>query len=176
MPDTANQLARAVAYNFPSASDQLSAALSAPIPFFFALVAVGFVMWTAIWGLYKWRYDRLIDITKGMLELANVQTVALKNQVAEHVSTNNSLQEDIRKLLTEKTANERELQLLSEKVKTLQTQSARLRESNNAITDSLSRIPSTFRTWAPSVTVGRSASTEPFDIVIPDRSTTSKSE
>ena len=161
LPDTTNHVS-AVANNFPSAADQLSAALNAPIPFFFAIVAVGVVIAGAIWRAFQWRYDGIIELTRTMLELARTEAVTAKARQTELEATIKSLESKTKTLeskiqqlpkMTEIPAL-RELQPLAHDLSTVTStasqQLLRLGQSNNAVTESLSRIP--VGLWKPSET------------------------
>jgi hypothetical protein len=149
VPDTANQIAGAVAYTFPNASDQLSAALSAPIPFFVAIFAVAIGIWGIVWKAFDWRYAGIIEQTKSMLELARAENESFKNKYSESEATIKSLQNKIDGL-TKIGARERDFKKSAqEDVDKLLEQMHGLRQSTDVISESLSRVPSTFQTYAP---------------------------
>jgi uncharacterized phage infection (PIP) family protein YhgE len=85
----------------PSVSDQLAAALSAPIPLLFALGVGVFV----IWRVFEWRYQAVIEKTRSLYELS--QSAA---QIAQQVATDKEIKlsgtiDDLNKQLKELTAN-----------------------------------------------------------------------
>jgi hypothetical protein len=45
----------------PTVSEQFAFALSAPLPFAMAVLAVAVVIWGLIRWLYQWRYDGVIE-------------------------------------------------------------------------------------------------------------------
>lgn len=145
MPDTTNHIQSAITYNLPSASDQLSAALNAPIPFFFAIGAVFIVIAGMVWKAFQWRYDGIIELTRTMLELARTQADAAKARQTELEATVKSLESKIEQLVKSAGSSSRDVQQLAEEIsKTSLTASAqvvRLGEANNAVSDALARVP-----------------------------------
>jgi hypothetical protein len=62
----------------PTAQEQLSFALNAPVPFFLTLVAAAIAIWLVIRWAYQWRYDGKIEKLEAMLKLA-----AEENRIAK---------------------------------------------------------------------------------------------
>jgi hypothetical protein len=63
----------------PSLSDQLSAALSTPVPFFLAVLGVAVVIWRAM----EWAYRKRIDLLKTMHEQVANENRIVKNRLAD---------------------------------------------------------------------------------------------
>jgi len=66
----------------PPLADQISAVLSAPIPFLITLVAFGIV----VWRVFEWRYRAVIEKMKEMSELSRTEVNYWKDAVARSAS------------------------------------------------------------------------------------------
>jgi Tfp pilus assembly protein PilO len=133
-----------VTTNLPTAADQLSAALSAPIPFFFAVGAVAVVIAGAVWKAFDGRYGGIIELTRTMLELARTEAQSAKAKESDLKQTVESLKRQLEKL-ADKSKNDRELQPLVQDLTiattTASAQLSQLGQANTAVSESLSRIP-----------------------------------
>jgi len=131
--------------NWPDAADQFWAVLNAPIPFALALVVVG----AAIWKAMEWRYGGIIEMTRERVELAKADAAASKSRESELTTTVETLESKIEGLSQsvaldkEKLANEQktELEEIRKLAELLSAQLASVSAANNAVSDSLSRIP-----------------------------------
>jgi hypothetical protein len=56
--------------SIPTAADQFAAALSAPMPFIFAVFAVGVALFAGLLWAFRWRYDGVIEQLDAMIRLA----------------------------------------------------------------------------------------------------------
>jgi hypothetical protein len=61
----------------PSLADQISAVLSAPIPFLITLIAFGIV----VWRVFEWRYRAVIGKMKELSELSRTEVAYWKDTV-----------------------------------------------------------------------------------------------
>ena len=67
----------------PTVQEQLSFALSAPVPFFLTLVAAAIAIWSVIRWAYQWRYDGKIEKLEAMLKLAAEENRIAKERYAD---------------------------------------------------------------------------------------------
>jgi hypothetical protein len=164
MPDPTNH----VPFILPSAADQFSAALSAPIPFFIAMVVVAVALASAIWKAFSWRYDGIIEMTQERVVLAQAEAKSAKEKQTELEKTVKSLKDGIANLApkssmmdfgtsdspeVKKTKEElsKKIEELSKIADTADSQLFQLGSSNNAVTDLLSHIPTSgYRVTGPS--------------------------
>ena len=165
MPDPTNH----VPFILPSAADQFSAALNAPIPFFIAMVVVAVALASAIWKAFSWRYDGIIEMTQERVVLAQAEAKSAKEKQTELEKTVKSLKDGIANLVprgsigmnfgttdspeVKKTKEElsKKIEELSRIADTADSQLLRLGSSNSAVTDLLSHIPTGgYRVTGPS--------------------------
>ena len=155
-----------ISFTLPSAADQFSAALSAPIPFFIAIVVVAVALATAIWKAFLWRYDGIIEMTRERVVLAQAEAKSAEKKQTELEKTVKSLKDGIANLAPKdgmKFGNDtpevdRIKEELSKKIKELSNiadtadlQLLHLGSSNSAVTDLLSNIPTSgYRVTSPS--------------------------
>jgi F0F1-type ATP synthase membrane subunit b/b' len=146
----------AAKFVLPTASDQWSAVFNAPIPFSLAVAAVMVVLTTAIWKAFKWRYDGVIekkqatiDQTQSLVELAKADAGGSKEKVTELTATIKKLEskiETLTKEAKEAAMGAKPSPTLAEVGRLVATATAQVTDvstANNAVSQSLSRIPYT---------------------------------
>jgi septal ring factor EnvC (AmiA/AmiB activator) len=135
---------------YPSASDQFTAVLNAPLPFFLALFAVVAALAVAIWRAFEWRYGGIIEMTRTMVEAAKTDAASSKTRESELKETVKSLESEI-EALTHKMAtttgadgakeDRAKVEKILKLAHTASDQLSVLSTANSAVSDSLYRIP-----------------------------------
>jgi hypothetical protein len=123
-------------------ADQFAAALSAPIPFLLAVLAVAFAIWGVVRWAYQWRYDGTIERLEAMLRLvAEERRIAKESESGLRVEIE-GLNEEVEKLRVQK-SEDKALQPIIKEVlrRTLSVDSelARVNEANTAVDNALRR-------------------------------------
>jgi hypothetical protein len=123
-----------------SVADQFGAALSAPVPFLLAVVAVGIVIWKVIQWAYGWRYGGTIEKLEAMLRLVAEERRIASDRENALASTVDSLKATVAELENSKPKIEfKTARQLESGTAELATNFARLRQANTAIDEALQR-------------------------------------
>jgi hypothetical protein len=113
--------------SIPTAADQFAAALSAPIPFIFAVVAVAIALFAGLLWAFRWRYDGVIEKLEAVIRLATEE-----NRIAKE------REKDLRNSREELSAK------LAELTKEIETKETSDTKRVLAVVDDLSKLSLTF--------------------------------
>ena len=131
--------------NLPSLSDPIASALSVPIPFLFAVVAISVV----IWRVFEWRYRAVIEKTKVLYDLSKLETQHAQQAAANKEATLSATVASLKQEIGELTARlEKQpgglpadvvpaLKQLTQTSTLANNQIGELRKANNAVADAL---------------------------------------
>ncbi|MEX1061237.1 MAG: hypothetical protein WED13_09480 [Methyloceanibacter sp.] len=122
----------------PTLTDQISAILSAPIPFFFALFAIVAPTVFGIWRAFDWRYGALMEKYKGVYELALKENEVARKKQEELEATTGRLSGEVEKMRQGAAPPTDELLAVLSSVK---EQLEGLRKANTSVTDTISTAP-----------------------------------
>ncbi len=119
-------------------SGQFAAALSAPLPFLLAVLAVSLAIWGALRWAFHWRYDGVIEQLNATLRLIAEENRIAKERRADLAATVKELNDEIASLKDLKDVQPL-IQDLSRLTLAADSQLAQLGKANTAVDDALRR-------------------------------------